>query len=384
MPSSQPTEKDTVVDYLVVGGGIVGTGVAHYLTKHGVEDVLLLEAEEYGAGATGGSFGNVRQQFGTPLEVELSRRGLKFWKTIEAEFDSPCTFHQDGYLMVTANADTAAVLEKHAAVQRECGMPDIELLEGDAIRELSPFLETSDLIYGSYTRGDGHVMGMDGIAAYVKAAKAAGARFRQHSPVLSLERVGSTWKAITPQGSVTANTVIITAGGGTKELLAPFGVDLDIRRVSHLSFLTEPAYTDQTVPFTVDLDSGLAVEREGKGFVLAMLGRNPAPETHEELAEQFFAVSERRAPALQNLRLLNQMTAWPTVGGDGHPYVGQVADGLWALAFVGHGIMHGPPLAEAIALEALGMPDPTLDLSAYELRRTPGPRTVLWRRNATN
>lgn len=382
--SATGLDRTVHVDSLVIGGGLIGCGIAYHLAARGLEDVLLLEAEEHGAGATGGSFGNVRQQFGTPLEVECSRRGLAFWKTIEAEFGVPCIFHQDGYLMVTANPDTASLLEQHAAVQRAAGMPDIELLEGEAIREAAPFLHTDDLVYGSYTPLDGHVMGMDGIAAYVSGAKARGVRIRQHTPVRALERLDGRWHASTPDGVVTAKRVFIAAGAGTKALVAPFGIELDIRSVSHLSVLSQPAYPGRTVPFTVDLDSGLAVEREGEQLVLAMLGRNPAPSDHAQLVDQFVAASTKRAPALHELAIVRQMTAHPTVGGDGHPYVGIVDDDLWALAFVGHGIMHGPPLAEALVRRALGDPDPDLDLSPWDLRRTPGPRSVLWRRNATN
>jgi glycine/D-amino acid oxidase-like deaminating enzyme len=49
---------------------------------------------------------------------------------------------------------------------------------------------------------------------------------------------------------------------------------------------------------------------------------------------------------------------------------GQLDEGLWALAgFAGHGVMHGPVLAELLARVMLGDPDPQLDLSACDPRR---------------
>lgn len=369
---------------LVIGGGLLGAGVAYHLAREGVTETLLLEADVHGAGATGGSFGNVRQQFGTPLEIECSRRGLAFWKSVESEFGVPCTFHDDGYLMVTADRSTATLLEQHAQVQRECGMRDIHLLGPSEVRDVAPFLVVDDLIYGSYTPFDGHVMGMDGITAYLSAARKLGVRVQQHTPVRHLMKATDGWHAVVEGGEIIAERVVIAAGAGTKPLVAPFGVDLDIREVSHLSVLTEPAYPGVKLPFTVDLDTGLAVEREGQQFMLAMLGRNPAPADHDDLIEQFFKASAHRAPDLQDVSITKRMTAHPTVGGDGHPYVGQVEDDLWAVAFVGHGVMHGPPVAEAVARLAVGRPDPTLDLSAWDLRRAPGERTVLWRRKATS
>ena len=126
----------------------------------------------------------------------------------------------------------------------------------------------------------------------------------------------------------------------------------------------------------------MCVEREGDGVVLAMLGRNPVLRSHDQLAEQFFEAASTRAPGLIDLPITHRLTAHPTVGGDGHPYIGVAEEGLWGIAFVGHGAMHGPPVAEAIAREVAGRPDPTLDLSPWDLHRLPGERSVLWRRKA--
>lgn len=369
------------VSAVVIGGGIVGTGVAYHLAREGVGPVVLLEADEHGAGSTGGSFGNIRQQYGTPLEIECSRRGLQFWKTIESEFGVPCTFHDDGYLMLTADEVTAQTLERHAQTQRDCGMPDIQLLEASEVAEVAPFIATDGLIYGSYTPKDGHVLPMDGVAAYLAGAKELGVQVRKRFPVERVERRPDGWHVHGPTELVAEN-VVLAAGIGTRRLLQPFGVDLDMTEVDHFSLLTGPAFTDRTIPTVIDVDTGLCIEREGSGVVLAMLGRNPVLRDHDHLAEEFFTAATHRAPTLMDLPITHRLLAHPTVGGDGHPYVGAVEDGLWAIAFVGHGAMHGPPVAEAIAREVAGRPDRTLDLSPWDVRREPGERTVLWRRKA--
>src|SRR5215204_4050380 len=110
-----------LVGTVVIGGGIAGTAMAYYLAREGVPDIVLVEGNEYGSGATAGSFGNVRQQFGTPLEVECSRRGLQFWKSVEDTFDSPSPFHEDGYLLMTGDDNVAETLANQAAVQRAQG-----------------------------------------------------------------------------------------------------------------------------------------------------------------------------------------------------------------------------------------------------------------------
>ncbi len=110
-------------DVLVIGGGLNGCAIAYYLTREGITDVLLVEADEFGAGATGGSMGNVRQQFGTPLEIECSRRGLAFWKSVEETFGMPCTFHDDGYMLVTADEARPASSATRRRCRRRRGCP---------------------------------------------------------------------------------------------------------------------------------------------------------------------------------------------------------------------------------------------------------------------
>jgi len=368
------------VGTLVVGGGVNGAGIAYYLAKAGEQDVLLVEAEDYGSGATAGSMGNIRQQFGTPIEIECSRRGLHFWKNVESILGSPCIFHEDGFMMITESEENVRTLGKHAALQRSLGMPDVEILKPQEIADVVPFIDPHGLLCGSYTPHDGHVMPMDGMTAFQNAARELGVRFRSHSKVREIVRVGLDWLARGPS-EVRAKRVVIAAGAGTKELVAPFGIDLDIRAVPHLNLLTESAFPGQRIPTVIDIDYGMTVERDGPQLIFAMTGRNPAPANHDQLADMFMARAQVRAPALTDIGLAKQLIAYPTVGGDDQPYIGNVDDNLWMLAFTGHGAMHGPPLAEAVAKMALGRPDETLDVSCWDPRRVPSKPNVLWRRN---
>lgn len=373
------------VDTLVIGGGLNGVGIAYYLAREGVTDVLVVEAEDHGSGATGGSMGNIRQQgFGHPLEIECSRRGLAFWKNVEEELGFPCTFHEDGYLLLTGDEDTARIFREQADLQRSMDMPDVEILSPDEVVDLVPFLSGEGLVCGSWTPKDGHVMPMDGLTAFAGAARELGVTIRRHWPIAKIERQADGWHALGGPEEIVARRVVSIAGWGNKELLAPFGIDLDIYKATHHAVLTAPAFPGRRVPTVIDCDTGMGVEREGEQLMLAMLGRNPAARDHNHLVELFVEAAATRAPGLADLKVVTQLTAYPALGGDGHPYVGQVDDDFWALAFTGHGAMHGPPVVEALAREIAGRPDETLDLSPWDIRRKPGARSVLWRRKATS
>jgi sarcosine oxidase subunit beta len=187
------------VGTLIVGGGIAGCALAHYLAEEGETDIVLVEADELGSGSTGGSFGGVRQQFSTPLEIELSRRGLEFWRTAERVFDSPVPWHENGYLFLSGNADIVAKLAEAAKLQRSMGLTNVDVLDVEQIKELTPWVGTEGLLGGTYTPHDGKVTPTEGVSALAKAARARGVRIREQWDLKSLETSGSGWRVTGPE-----------------------------------------------------------------------------------------------------------------------------------------------------------------------------------------
>ncbi|HET7466489.1 MAG TPA: FAD-binding oxidoreductase [Candidatus Dormibacteraeota bacterium] len=361
------------VSTLIVGGGIAGTALAHYLAEEGEQGILLVEADELGSGSTGGSFGGVRQQFSTPLEIELSRRGLEFWRTAERVFDSPVPWHQNGYLFMSGNPDIVAKLAEAAALQRSMGLTDVHVLDVEQVKELTPWVGTGGLLGAVYTPQDGKVTPTDGVAALAKAARARGVRIQEHWDVKSIERSGSDWRVTGPE-VVEAERVVLCTGYWSTNLLRAFGLELTIRPVPLYAAITEPALEGQLVPLSIDLDTGLLIERESGGLLIAvLLEENPPGYGHAQMLDDFADLARVRAPSLADVKIAKHVVANVDLGGDGHPYVGQVEDGLWMIAgFGGHGVMHAPPVARLLAKVIAGRPDPTLDISELDPRRKPG------------
>lgn len=357
---------------VVIGGGIVGAAVTYYLTEEGERDILLVEQDRLASGSTGGSFGGVRQQFSTPLEIELSRRGLEFWRTAERRFESPVPFDECGYLFVSGQPEIMDRLAAAGRLQAELGLTDVHLLDAEHLAEAAPWLSPEGLLGGCWTPGDGRVTPPDGVAALLRAARGRGAQVREQWPVRELRRRGSGWVVVGPS-EVEAERVVACTGFWSSELLRPFGLDLTIRPMQLLGAITEPTLEGQPVPLTIDLDTGFCVEPEGKAVVLAiLLEENPPGWSHDQMLVDFGTLAQRRAPALADVHVARFTTGNVDLGGDGHPYVGLVEPGLWmAAGFGGHGTMHGPAVGQLLAGLIAGRPDPTIDLSILDPRRAP-------------
>jgi len=361
------------VSTLIIGGGIAGAALAHYLAEEGEKDILLVEADELGSGSTGGSFGGVRQQFSTPLEIELSRRGLDFWRSAERVFDSPVPWHENGYLFMSGKPDIVSKLAEAAELQRSMGLTDVHVLDAEHIKELTPWVGTEGLLGGVYTPRDGKVTPTDGVMALAKAARRAGVTIREHWDMKSLERHDGGWRVTGPD-VVDAERVVLCTGYWSSELLRSFGLELTIHPVPLYAAITEPALQGQLVPLTIDLDTGLLIERESGGLLIAvLLEENPPGYGHAQMLDEYADLARVRAPSIVDVPIAKHVVANVDLGGDGHPYVGQVQDGLWMIAgFGGHGVMHAPAVAQLLAKVIAGRPDPTLDISTLDPWRKPG------------
>src|SRR5207247_9882859 len=157
-------------------------------------------------------------------------------------------------------------------------------------------------------------------------------------------------------------------------LVRPFGLELTIRPMPLYGAITEAALEGVPVPLTIDLDTGFEVEREGRALLVAvLLEENPPGYDHTQMLGDFHELARVRAPSLADIRIARYTLANVDLGGDGHPYVGEVEDGLWMIAgFGGHGVMHAPPVAQLLAKIIAGRPDPTLDISSLTPWRKPG------------
>ncbi len=359
-------------DIVVIGGGIAGCALAYFLSQGGRASVALLERDVLGGGSTAHSMGGVRQQFSTPMEVELSKRALRFWRTAEDRFASPCPFHQDGYLFVTQRPALLERLAGAAAVQRATAAGPVEIIGPEAIAELAPWLVTDGLVGGSWSPEDGRVNPTDGLHALAAAARRSGVAVHEGFAVRSLRRRTTGWEVAGPTRWHAA-AVVVACGVWTPPLVADLGHDVRIDPLPLRYAVTDVALANQPVPFTIDLDSGLAVEREGAGLCLSLLLEAPPPDySATDMLADLGTELGVRAPQLRDVGIRATGVGPMEMSPDGHPYAGRLEEGLWVLAgFGGHGTMHAPVLSEQLAAAVTGA-QPELDLSPLDPHRRLG------------
>ncbi|MFP4591534.1 MAG: NAD(P)/FAD-dependent oxidoreductase, partial [Halobacteriales archaeon] len=186
---------------VVVGGGIVGLASAYYLADAG-ESVTLLEKGSLGTQSTGRSAGGIRQQFSTPVNVDLSTASVAVWERFEERFGVDIAFRRTGYLFLARSPETAATFEANVAMQRDRGV-DAVLLEPEAATAHCPGLDPTAFLAATYHAGDGFADPNLAVQGYAGAAKAAGVDVRTNTPVVDVLTEGDAVVGVrTPDGRV--------------------------------------------------------------------------------------------------------------------------------------------------------------------------------------
>ncbi len=172
-------------DIVIIGAGAIGASIAYQLGRRGARDVVVLERDTVGAGSTSKAAGGIRVQFATRVEIELSLRGIAFFKRFEDEMGVPCDFHQEGYLFVITDEPTLARFRDNVALQRSMG-GDVRVIAPDDARALVPSLNVDDAIAAVWGPMDGHASPNDVVQAYAAQARARGVRIVEDTPVTGI------------------------------------------------------------------------------------------------------------------------------------------------------------------------------------------------------
>jgi len=138
---------------VVVGGGITGVALLHWLSRRGV-DALLLERDHLAAGASGRNAGfllmGVAANYATAVHTygrEVAREVWHFTAenhALLAEIlDGRAGYARPGSMTLAANRDEAALLRESEALLREDGLPG-RWIDGDEAPPLGGLLNQDD------------------------------------------------------------------------------------------------------------------------------------------------------------------------------------------------------------------------------------------------
>lgn len=225
---------------VIVGGGVLGCSIAWHLARAGQPDVLVVERNELGSGATARSAGLVSRGRLHAGVLAMVRRTREAMVELERILGEPVGFRRVGSLRIAASEERAAELAAMDALLREHG---VEVLNPDArqAQSLAPWLDLARARHVSQVPDDGFVDAHQLTQAYARAARALGVRFQARTGFAGLRLEAASVVAVeTDHGRISAGTVVLAAGAWTIPLAGAAGYGLATAPVRSHYWITAP------------------------------------------------------------------------------------------------------------------------------------------------
>ncbi|MDP9363628.1 MAG: FAD-binding oxidoreductase [Chloroflexota bacterium] len=362
---------------VIVGAGIMGCAIAHALAERGMTDVLVIERDAIGGGATADAAGGIRQQFSTETNIRLATFSVRVWERFRERFGVDIGLRQQGYLFLLSDPADEPVFRRNLDLQQRLGVP-ARWVSPEEIRVLHPFVELGDVYGGTFCHEDGWCDSSAVTMAYAHEARRLGVTIEEGTPVIGIDVVeGRVVGVRTPHGRVATPLVVVCAGPQTREVGALAGVDLPVAPFRRMSFVTEPfAGLPQTLPMTIDFSSGLYAHPESRGFLFGM-GNPDEPSGGDKTVDDGWMLATvealvERIPAFAEANVLRGWAGFYEITPDDNPvlgYVDEVSGLAVAGGFSGHGFMQGPAIGTCLAELIVDGAARTVDISAFRPSR---------------
>lgn len=182
------------MDYVIVGGGVYGCGVAWELTRQGAE-VMVLEAGTVADGASGGLGKRGVRANGRDLrELPLMRLAYEQWPHLHEELNHETGYERNGHLLVIERERDLVGAPAQAWMQQQQGI-ETQLLDAAELRNREPYLN-EEVLGALYCPQDGIADHTATTRGYAAAAQNAGAIICEETPVTGIEVVSGTVTAI--------------------------------------------------------------------------------------------------------------------------------------------------------------------------------------------
>lgn len=384
-------------DVVIVGGAVIGSAVAYFLTANSdfKGSVLVVERDPtYRFASTSLSSSSIRVQFSNPINVKISQFGSAFIQDfaktmkVKGETAPDLQFHQGGYLFLAGNEEQAQTLRENHEVQRALGA-DVVLWDQEQLHRAFPHLNIDDILLASYGQsGEGWFSNTGLMDGFKAKAKELGAHYITDE-VIGITREGNRVTGVILKSGATIRAgTIVNASGPRAALTARMaGLDVPVEPRKRTLFVFDCAETPEgsatvnngRLPLMID-PSGVFCRPEGRFF---LSGAAPVDDPAvafddfeprwEEFEEVIWPALANRSAKFEAIKVVNQWAGHYDFNALDHNLIvgahPDVRNFIYANGYSGHGLQQGPAAGRGVSELIVYGSYRTLDLSEVGYER---------------
>lgn len=376
----------------IIGGGFAGLGTAISLMERGERDIVVLESEEIGHGASGRNGGFVFGGFSlgerSVIDAVGPQAGRQLYQlTLDAvatirrrigAYGIECEARYEGVYLANWFDDARILDQQQRFMAEQLGVEWQRLSRA----QLGEKLASERYFGGLFEAGGFHFHPLKYAQGLARTLAEGGVRVHEHSRALDIRPDGAGWIVKTAGGEVRAQDVVICCGGYIEKLYPRLaGAILPIATYVMVTeplgarladaLRTEAAVYDTR--FAFDYYRPLADSRILWGGRIAVRERSP-----QDVARLLYQDMLKVYPQLHGTRIDHAWSGMMSYGRHKMPQLGRLPEGLWyGMGFGGHGVAPTTLAGEALAA---GMRGDGVDLArfaAWGLPITGGPAGLL-------
>lgn len=382
-PVRMPQARSTLdADFIIVGAGIAGASIAHWLAPHA--RVIILERESQpGYHATGRSAALYFESYGTPHVRALTLASRAF-------LEHPPHGLADHPLLTPRGALTVATLEQQGRLEERWSI--LRSITASARRlnradtcSLVPVLR-AERVLGSVLEPDAFDIDVHALhQGYLRAMRRAGGTLVCNAEVSAVERAQGNWQVQAGDALYRAPVIINAAGAWVDAVarlagVAPIGIEP--RRRSAFMFAPPEGIDTRGWPLVIGADEDWYIKPDAGLLLGSPANADPAEPQDVQPEELDIALGIERIEAMTTLTIRRPTRVWAGLRSfvaDGDLVGGfdeSVADFFWVAAQGGYGIQTSPAMGEACAALArgIGMPQRIADFGLTAAILSPADR----------